>query len=61
MHQTCFTRDAIGLLSSGEDNKIRLFNVRSKKLSFSNDGHFDSVGALATTPDGRHVVTGSRD
>jgi WD40 repeat protein len=45
----------------GSDFAIRLWDVALRKELKQFQGHTDTVGCLAFTPDGRHVLSGSRD
>lgn len=43
------------------DNSVQVWNLASGRLHRSLDGHTDRVLGAVVTPDGHHVVTGSRD
>ncbi|KAG2343246.1 WD40 repeat-like protein [Suillus weaverae] len=47
--------------SGGVDNKVRLWDVKTRKVIAKWAGHTDLVGALSWSPDGNQVLSGSWD
>jgi WD40 repeat protein len=54
-----FSPDGAGLASADDDGKVLLWHVRSGKLRASLDGHEGRTTALAFSPDGRVLASGS--
>jgi len=55
----CFAPDGKSIISGWNDGKIRAFKPQSGKLAYSiNDAHLNGVTAIATTSDGRMIVSG---
>src|SRR5262249_57808243 len=54
-------RDGAGLASGGDDHRVTLWDLSTRRVLFQQSGHSQSVKALAFSPDGRRVVSGSWD
>jgi hypothetical protein len=60
IYQVAFTSDSKHILSSG-DNVIHVWDAATGKEVRRFEGHGDLVQAMAISPDGRRLVTGSHD
>jgi WD40 repeat protein/tRNA A-37 threonylcarbamoyl transferase component Bud32 len=56
-----FSPDGKTLISSHEDNTIKLWNLSNGKLLRTLSGHSDWVLSVAISPDGQTLLSGSRD
>jgi WD40 repeat protein len=56
-----FSPDAQRLASGGDDNTVRLWNVRTGQLEHTFEGHSRAISALAFSPDGQILASGSFD
>lgn len=61
VHRLVFSPDDRFLLSSGEDNKIILWDANSGELIRRFEGHIDEVWALAFSDNGEMIASGSDD
>ena len=52
------TPDGNRLISGGDDQTVRVWDLASGRLQHTLHGHTDSVRAVAVTPDGRRIVSG---
>jgi WD40 repeat protein len=60
LHSVAFSPDGEWVLSSGEDQMARLWEISGERI-FMFRGHIGPVFSAAFSPDGQRVVTGSRD
>ena len=56
-----FSPDGQFLLSGSFDNTLKLFNINTRKLVRTFEGHSDDVNSVAFSPDGQRVLSGSKD
>jgi hypothetical protein len=56
-----FSRDGRKLAVGGDDRVIRVWNLESRRVEISLEGHKAAVSALAFSPDGNFILSGSAD
>jgi WD40 repeat protein/serine/threonine protein kinase len=63
VYAVAFSRDAAGrwVASGGEDSSVKVWDSRTGQLLRNFRGHTGLVSTLAFTPNGRSLVSGSRD
>lgn len=61
VYQCCFSADSRLLVSSSKDTTLKVWNVRTGKLSMDLPGHKDEVFAVDWSPDGEKVGSGGKD
>lgn len=61
VYQCCFSADSRLLVSSSKDTTLKVWNVRTGKLSIDLPGHRDEVFAVDWSPDGQKVGSGGKD
>lgn len=61
VYQCCFSADSRLLVSSSKDTTLKVWDVRTGKLSMDLPGHQDEVYAVDWSPDGEKVGSGGRD
>jgi len=61
VYQTCFSPDSRLLVSASKDTTLKVWEVRTGKLSIDLPGHKDEVYAVDWSPDGQKVGSGGRD
>lgn len=61
VYQCCFSADSRLLVSSSQDTTLKVWDVRTGKLSIDLPGHQDEVYAVDWSPDGEKVGSGGKD
>lgn len=61
VYQCCFSADSRLLVSSSKDTTLKVWDVRTGKLSMDLPGHLDEVYAVDWSPDGERVGSGGKD
>lgn len=61
VYQCCFSADSRLLVSSSKDTTLKVWDVRTGKLSTDLPGHKDEVFAVDWSPDGQKVGSGGKD
>ena len=56
-----FSPDGTLIISGSDDNNIRLWNVKTKKLLRTFDGHSGTVNSVVFSPNGTRFISGSYD
>ena len=59
VHDVAFTPDSHHILTAADDSNVRLWNVETGREVRRYVGHTGWVSALAVSPDGKQLVTGS--
>jgi WD40 repeat protein len=49
------------LVSCGDDNKIKFWNIEKGEIIATLEGHTDAVRCIAFSPDGKYVASGAND
>ncbi len=60
VYALAFSPDGI-LASGGEDNIVKIWNVKDRTFLKSFEGHQDAVRAIVVSPDGKYLISGSWD
>jgi WD40 repeat protein len=61
VYQVAVSRDGKRMVSAGQDNTIRLWDVHTGKELRQMTGHAKLIRALAISPDGKRAVSGGSD
>ncbi|KAH7926158.1 WD40 repeat-like protein [Leucogyrophana mollusca] len=57
----CFSPDSMWLATDGDDGHIQIWDIATKQIMRSFDGHRDRITSLDFSRDGRFLVSGSDD
>jgi WD40 repeat protein len=55
------TPDGKQVISGGNDNVIRVWDIATGRQAFILSGHEDAIGAIAITNDGNYLFSGGKD
>jgi WD40 repeat protein len=61
IHSIAFSSDGRQIVSGGQDETVRIWNVATGTVEKTLTGHENRVNSVAFSPDGRRVVSGSND
>ena len=55
------SKDGTRLVSGGDDQTVRVWDVKTGKLVSTMSGHDDRVLSVCFSPDGKKIASGARD
>lgn len=61
IRSVCFSPDGTKLAAGAEDNKVRVWDIASKRIVTTLEGHSQDIYSLDFSRDGKFIVSGSGD
>ena len=61
VYQVSWSADSRLLVSGSQDSTLKLWEVKSRRLTVDLPGHADDVYTVDWSPDGQRVVSGGKD
>jgi len=61
MTSVAFSKDGETVFAGGLDETIKAWDLRTDKLSFTLEGHTDTITGISLSPDGNHLLSNGMD